>query len=173
MPRRRKQRFRLLRGLITVLRIGRKIPSLGARMSGAVVDLVCGDQLSRGLRAWQARSRHATGERIGDCDLMRSTSASCARQRWSGNARSMTSVKRVAGTVLSVIVVLFDHHKSLRNHRDTRTLEQYAILSRTISVHHERRSSTQREAARTRANQSPVEKCTTRTFIEWSCPKIP
>ena len=44
-------------------------------MSGAVVDLVCGDQLSRGLRAWQARSRHATGERIGDCDLMRSTSA--------------------------------------------------------------------------------------------------
>ena len=54
-----------------------------ARMSGAVVDLVCSDQLSRGLRAWQARSRHATGERIGDCDLMRSTSASCARQRWS------------------------------------------------------------------------------------------
>ena len=78
-------------------------------MSGAVVDLVCSDQLSRGLRAWQARSRHATGERIGDCDLMRSTSASCARQRWSGNARSMTSVKRAAGTALIVIVVLFDH----------------------------------------------------------------
>ena len=110
-------------------------------MSGAVVDLVCSDQLSRGLRAWQARSRHATGERIGDCDLMRSTSASCARQRWSGNARSMTSVKRAAGTALSVVVVLFDHHKSLRNHRDTRTLEQFAILSRTISVCHERRTS--------------------------------
>ena len=43
-------------------------------------------------------------------------------------------MKRVAGTALSGIVVLFDHHKSLRNHRDTRTLEQYAILSRTISV---------------------------------------
>ena len=43
-------------------------------------------------------------------------------------------MKRAAGTALSVIVVLFDHHKSLRNHRDTRTLEQYAILSRTISV---------------------------------------
>ena len=135
-------------------------------MSGAVVDLVCSDQLSRGLRAWQARSRHATGERIGDCDLMRSTSASCARQRWSGNARSMTSVKRAAGTALSVVVVLFDHHKSLRNHRDTRTLEQFAILSRTISVRHERRTSTQREAARTRANQSPVEKCTARTFMK-------
>ena len=135
-------------------------------MSGAVVDLVCSDQLSRGLRAWQARSRHATGERIGDCDLMRSTSASCARQRWSGNARSMTSVKRAARTALSVVVVLFDHHKSLRNHRDTRTLEQFAILSRTISVRHERRTSTQREAARTRANQSPVEKCTARTFMK-------
>ena len=142
-------------------------------MSGAVVDLVCSDQLSRGLRAWQARSRHATGERIGDCDLMRSTSASCARQHWSGNARSMTSVKRAAGTALSVVVVLFDHHKSLRNHRDTRTLEQLAILSRTISVRHERRTSTQREAARTRANQSPVEKCTSRTFMKWSCPKTP
>ena len=142
-------------------------------MSGAVVDLVCSDQLSRGLRAWQARSRHATGERIGDCDLMRSTSASCARQRWSGNARSMTSVKRAAGTALSVVVVLFDHHKSLTNHRDTRTLERFAILSRTISVRHERRTSTQREAARTRANQSPVEKCTSRTFMKWSCPKTP
>ena len=65
-------------------------------------------------------------------------------------------MKRADGTALSVIVVMFDHHKSLRNHRDTRTLGQYAILSRTISVHHERRSSTQREAARTRANQSPV-----------------
>ena len=43
-------------------------------------------------------------------------------------------MKRTAGTALSVVVVLFDHHKSLRNHRDTRTLEQYAILSRTISV---------------------------------------
>ena len=87
------------------------------------------------MRGKRARDTQvATGERIGDCDLMRSTSASCARQRWSGNARSMTSVKRVAGTALSGIVVLFDHHKSLRNHRDTRTLEQYAILSRTISV---------------------------------------
>ena len=152
--------------LHTVLRERRKIPSLGARMSGAVVDLVCSDQLSRGLRAWQARSRHATGERIGDCDLMRSTSASCARQHWSGNARSMTSVKRAAGTALSVIFVFFDHHKSLRNHRDTRTLERFAILSRTISVRHERRTSTQREAARTRANQSPVEKYTARTFMK-------
>ena len=144
----------------------RKSRLSAARMSGAVVDLVCSDQLSRGLRAWQARSRHATGERIGDCDLMRSTSASCARQRWSGNARSMTSVKRAAGTALSVVVVLFGHHKSLRNHRDTRTLEQFAILSRTISVRHERRTSTQREAGRTRANQSPVEKCTARTFMK-------
>ena len=40
-----------------------------------------------------------------------------------GNARSATSVKRAAGTALSVIVVLFDHHESLRNHRDTSTLE--------------------------------------------------
>ena len=63
----------------TVLRERLKIPPLTARMSGAVVDLVCSDQLSRGLRAWQARSRHATGERIGDCDPMRSTSALCAR----------------------------------------------------------------------------------------------
>ena len=54
-------------------------------MSGAVVDLVCSDQLSRGLRAWQARSRHATGERIGDCDLIDAFDLSfvCARQRWS------------------------------------------------------------------------------------------
>ena len=43
-------------------------------------------------------------------------------------------MKRADGTALSVIVVMFDHHKSLRNHRDTRTLGQYAILSRTISV---------------------------------------
>ena len=94
-------------------------------MSGAVVDIVCSDQRSRGLRAWQTRSRHATGERIGDCDLMRSTSASCARhsgQCWSGNARSMTSVKRVAGTALSGIVVLFDHHKSLRTLQTERHL---------------------------------------------------
>ena len=82
-------------------------------------------------------------------------------------------MKRADGTALSVIVVMFDHHKSLRNHRDTRTLGQYAILSRTISVHHERRSRTQREAARTRANQSPVEKCTSRTFMKWTCPKTP
>ena len=53
-------------------------------------------------------------------------------------------MKRADGTALSVIVVMFDHHKSLRNHRDTRTLGQYAILSRTISVHHERRSSCDR-----------------------------
>ena len=65
---------------------------------------------------------------------MRSTSASRTRQRWSGNARSATSVKRAAGTALSVIVVLFDHHESLRNHRDTSTLEQYPILACTISV---------------------------------------
>ena len=65
---------------------------------------------------------------------MRSTSASRTCQRWSGDARSATSVERADGTALSVIVVLFDHHKSLRNHRDTRTLEQYPILSRTISV---------------------------------------
>ena len=82
-------------------------------------------------------------------------------------------MKRAAGTALSVIVVLFDHHKSLRNHGDTRTLEHYPLLSRTISVCHERRTSTQREAARTRANQSPVEKCTTSTFMKWSCPKTP
>ena len=43
-------------------------------------------------------------------------------------------MKRAAGTALSVIVVLFDHHESLRNHRDTSTLEHYPILSRTISV---------------------------------------
>ena len=43
-------------------------------------------------------------------------------------------MKRADGTALSVIVVLFDHNKSLRNHRDTRTLEHYPILSRTISV---------------------------------------
>ena len=65
---------------------------------------------------------------------MRSTSASRTRQRWSGNASSATSVKRADGTALSVIVVLFDHHKSLRNHRDTSTLEKCPILSRTISV---------------------------------------
>ena len=34
-------------------------------------------------------------------------------------------MKRAAGTALSVIVVLFDHHESLRNHRDTSTLEKY------------------------------------------------
>ena len=34
-------------------------------------------------------------------------------------------MKRADGTALSVIVVMFDHHKSLRNHRDTRTLEHY------------------------------------------------
>ena len=43
-------------------------------------------------------------------------------------------MKRAAGTALSVIVVLFDHHESLRNHRDTSTLEKCPILSRTISV---------------------------------------
>ena len=43
-------------------------------------------------------------------------------------------MKRAAGTALSVIVVLFDHHESLRNHRVTSTLEQYPILSCTISV---------------------------------------
>ena len=108
-----------------MLRERLKIPPLTARMSGAVVDLVCSDQLSRGLRAWQARLRHPAGRLLGDCDLMRSTSASRTCQRWSGDARSATSVKRADGTALSVIVVLFDHHKSLRNHRDTRTLEQY------------------------------------------------
>ena len=82
-------------------------------------------------------------------------------------------MKRADGTALSVIVVLFDHNKSLRKHTDTRTLEHYPILSHTFSVMHERRSSTQREAARTRANQSPVEKCTSRTFMKWSCPKTP
>ena len=55
-------------------------------------------------------------------------------------------MKRAAGIALSVIVVLFDHQKSFRNHGDTRTLEHYPLLSRTISVCHERRSSTQREA---------------------------
>ena len=117
-----------------MLRERLKIPPLTARMSGAVVDLVCSDQLSRGLRAWQARLRHPAGRLLGDCDLMRSTSASCTRQRWSGDVRSATSVKRAAGTALSVIAVFFDHHKSIRNHRDTRTLEQYPLLSRTISV---------------------------------------
>ena len=81
-----------------------------------------------------AHLRHPAGRLLGDCDLMRSTSASRTCQRWSGDARSATSVKRADGTALSVIVVLFDHHKSLRNHRDTRTLEQYPILSPTISV---------------------------------------
>ena len=38
-------------------------------------------------------------------------------------------MKRADGTALSVIVVLFDHHKSLRNHGDTRTLEHYPLLS--------------------------------------------
>ena len=42
-------------------------------------------------------------------------------------------MKRADGTALSVIVVLFDHNKSLRNHRDTSTLEQYPILSCTES----------------------------------------
>ena len=46
----------------------------------------------------------------------------------------LKSVKRAAGTALSVIVVLFDHNESLSNHRDTSTLEQYPILSCTISV---------------------------------------
>ena len=43
-------------------------------------------------------------------------------------------MKRADRTALSVIVVLFDHNKSLRNHRDTRTLEHYPILSHTFSV---------------------------------------
>ena len=43
-------------------------------------------------------------------------------------------MKRAAGTALSVIVVLSDHNKSLRNHGDTRTLEHYPILSHTFSV---------------------------------------
>ena len=43
--------------------------SLGGAHEWRVVDLVCSDQLSRGLRAWQTRSRHATGERTCDCDL--------------------------------------------------------------------------------------------------------
>ena len=86
------------------------------------------------MRVVSAHLRHPAGRLLGDCDLMRSTSASRTCQRWSGDARSATSVKRADGTALSVIVVLFDHHKSLRNHRDTRTLEQYPILSRTISV---------------------------------------
>ena len=37
---------------LTVLRERLKIPTLTARMSGAVVGIVCSDQLSRGLRAW-------------------------------------------------------------------------------------------------------------------------
>ena len=78
--------------------------------------------------------RHPAGKLLGDCDLMRSTSTSCTHQRWNGNARNATSVKRAAGTALSAIIVLFDHHESLRNHRDTSTLEQCPILSRTISV---------------------------------------
>ena len=114
--------------------LGENPECASGHMSGAVVDLVCTDQRSRGFRAWQARLRHPAGKLLGDCDLMRSTSASRTRQRWSGNARSATSVKRAAGTALSVIVVLFDHHESLRNHRDTSTLEQYPILSCTISV---------------------------------------
>ena len=36
----------------TVLRERLKIPTLTARLSGAVVGIVCSDQLSRGLRAW-------------------------------------------------------------------------------------------------------------------------
>ena len=65
-------------------------------------------------------------------------------------------MKRAAGTALSVIVVLFDHHGSLRNHRDTSTLEQYPILSRTISVmpretlKHTRHSERQRARERTK-----------------------
>ena len=43
-------------------------------------------------------------------------------------------MKRADGTALSVIVVMFDHHKSLRNHRDTRTLEQYAIFYHAPSL---------------------------------------
>jgi hypothetical protein len=37
---------------LTVLQERLKIPTLTARMSGAVVGIVCSDQLSRGLRAW-------------------------------------------------------------------------------------------------------------------------
>ena len=47
----------------------------------------------------------------------------------------MTSVKRVAGTALRVIVVLLDHHKSLRNHRDTRTLEHSTLFYHAPSPH--------------------------------------
>jgi hypothetical protein len=67
----RRSQFQLY---TTVLRERLKIPPLTARMSGAVVDLVCSDQLSRGLRAWQARLRHPAGRLLGDCDLLRSTS---------------------------------------------------------------------------------------------------
>ena len=41
-------------------------------------------------------------------------------------------MKRADRTALSVIVVFFDHHKSLRNHRDTRTLEHHP----TSITHH-------------------------------------
>ena len=73
----RRSQFQLY---TTVLRERLKIPPLTARMSGAVVDLVCSDQLSRGLRAWQARLRHPAGRLLGDCDLLRSTSASRMRR---------------------------------------------------------------------------------------------
>ena len=82
-------------------------------------------------------------------------------------------MKRVAGTALSVIVVLFDHHKSLRNHRDTRTLEHYPILSRTISV---MPRETLKHTARGSAHASEPKsrrKVHDENVHEWSCPKTP
>ena len=94
----------------------------------------------------------------GDCDLMRSTSASRTRQRWSGDARSATSVKRATETALSVSLCCL----ITISHLETTETQEHS--NNTLFYHapslrrHERRSSTQREAARTRANQSPVEK---------------
>ena len=56
----------------------------------------------------------ATGKHIGDCDPVPSTSQLRAHQPpalEAGDARSTASIKRVAGSTLSVPCVLFVHKK--------------------------------------------------------------
>ena len=53
----------------------------------------------------------ATGKHIGDCDPVPSISASCTPALEAGDARSTASIKRVAGSTLSVPCVLFVHKK--------------------------------------------------------------
>ena len=110
------------------------------------------------MRGKRACDTQLSGRLLGDCDLMRSTSASRTRQRWSGDARSATSVKRATETALSVSLCCL----ITISHLETTETQEHS--NNTLFYHapslrcHERRSSTQREAARTRANQSPVEK---------------